>query len=410
MAKMKHEFDSLKGEKLANKFLYFGEVVSIDDPFESRTIKVRIPDFDTRVENADLPECYPLFPAFFNFTPKVGERAVIIMDRVYNSDKIVNQEKRYYLAVTISQPQNINNDPYYYTASSNESDGWTQRKTPISEIPEAKGTYFKKDEIGIVGRDNTDMVFKDKEVLIRAGRHEADDITAFNRKDPAYIQIRYAVENASRERKTKTITKIEKIEPTHAINVFSDSNNRLQIKVFRMSDDFVAEIFSGSYDSRERLIEVARSQIRDYQTQFPKWQLRTIEEELQDLPKLFKNNQRVVKQQVEIKDQNEFDQFAGSAMNFVAEKINLLSHLSAKNYNLTNPEGMIDGQTQVEINSTAHPMVYGDNLVEFLNLIKIYVANHVHPYNGLPADKDEILKKIMNYNFDNLLDKNIRLG
>jgi len=407
---MNHEYDNLKGKKLAQKFLYFGEVVSVDDPFESRTIKVRIPDFDIRVENDELPPCYPLFPAFFHFVPKVGERAVILMDRIYNSDNTVNQEKRYYLAVTISQPQRINNDPYYYTAASNETDGWTQRETPISEIPEALGTYIQKNEIGIIGRDNTDMIFKDGEILLRAGKHEKNSVTTFNRKDPAYIQIRYAIENASKEKKTKTVTKVVNIPPTHAINVSSDANNRLQVKVFRLSDNYVEDIFSGSYDSRESLIQIARDKIRNYQIQFPQWQLRTRDEEFQDLPKLFKNNQRIVKQQVEVNEANEIDQFAGSVINLVAEKINLLSHLSAKNYNLTNPDGMIDAETQLEINSTAHPMVYGDLLVEFLNLMKLWVANHVHPYHGMPAARDEITNRILNFNFDNLLNKNLRLG
>jgi hypothetical protein len=332
------------------------------------------------------------------------------MDRIYNSDNTVNQEKRYYLAVTISQPQRINNDPYYYTAASNETDGWTQRETPISEIPEALGTYIQKNEIGIIGRDNTDMIFKDGEILLRAGKHEKNSVTTFNRKDPAYIQIRYAIENASKEKKTKTVTKVVNIPPTHAINVSSDANNRLQVKVFRLSDNYVEDIFSGSYDSRESLIQIARDKIRNYQIQFPQWQLRTRDEEFQDLPKLFKNNQRIVKQQVEVNEANEIDQFAGSVINLVAEKINLLSHLSAKNYNLTNPDGMIDAETQLEINSTAHPMVYGDLLVEFLNLMKLWVANHVHPYHGMPAARDEITNRILNFNFDNLLNKNLRLG
>lgn len=410
MTKLKHQADSTTHDKLANKMLYFGEVVSIDDVFESRTIRVRVPDFDIRAENEDLPPCYPLFPAFYHFVPKVGERVVVLMDRVYNADAKANQEKRYYLGVSISQPQNINFDPYYYTANSNESDGWTERDTPISEIPEARGTYLKKDEIGIVGRDNTDVILKSGEVIIRAGKHDKNNVTSFNRQNPAYIQVRYGVENASSENKTKTVTRVEKIEPTHAITTTSDSNNRLLMKVIRLSNNIVEETFSGSYDGRERLIEFARGKIREYQEQYPKWQLRVTEEELQDLPKLFKKNQRIIKQKIPVQEPNSFDQFAGSVVNMVAEKINFLSHLSAKNYNLTNPDGMVDAETQLEINSTAHPMVYGDTLVEFLNLVKLYIANHVHPYHGVPADKDETLKKILNYNLDNILDKNIRLG
>lgn len=410
MSNLKHQFDTTRGEKIADKLLFFGEVVDIEDSFESRTIKVRIPDFDIRVEDADLPPCYPLMPAFFHFVPKIGERVAVVMERLYNADKKVNQEKRYYLAVAISQPQNIYFDPYYYTAASNEDDGWTQRDTPISEIPEARGTYLKKDEVGLVGRDNTDVILKDKEVLIRAGKHDKENVTSFNRKNPAYVQVRYAVANSSNEKQYRTITKIEKIEPTHAIIATYDSNNRLLVKSVRLNDDFVEEIFSGSYNSREEVVEKAREKIREFQELFPKWQLRTNEAELQDFPKLFKNNQRIIKERVEVEEQNAFDKFDGSVLNLVAEKINLLSHFNDKNYNLTDPENMIDGETQTEINTTAHPTIKGDILVEFLNLLKAFIANHVHPYHGMPVDKDVIVNKILNYNLDSLLNKNIRLA
>jgi len=402
--------ESIAYKKLADKIIYFGEVVSIDDPYESRQIRVRIPDFDIRVENEDLPPCFPLLPAFFHFVPKVGERVVVFMDRVYNGEKTMNQEKRYYLSVTISQPQRINNDPYYYTAASNESDGYTERETPISEIPQAKGTYAEKEHIGIIGRDNTDLLFKEGEVLIRAGKHQKEDVTEFNRKDPAFIQIRYGVDNSSNVNKTKTITKIENIEPEHAINVSTDAQNRLMVKVFRLSDNFVEETFSAGYESRESLITATKAKIKEYQEKYPRWQLRTSEPELAKEPILFPNNKRIVKEKVQVREENQFDQFAGSVMNIVAEKINLLSHKSEKNYNLTNPEKQIDEDTQLEINSTAHPLVFGDKLVEFIELVKLWVANHVHPYHGLPVAKDEITNKILNFNLDELLDMNIRIG
>lgn len=402
--------NSTKDDSLANKIIYFGEVISIEDPYESRSIKVRVSDFDSNVENDKLPPAYPLLPIFFHFVPQVGERVVILMDRVYNADKSLNQEKRYYLSSTVSQPQRIKKDPFYYTAASNETDGWTNRETPISEIPTANGTYMSKEVIGIVGRENTDVVLKDKEVLIRAGRHEKEDITKFNRKDPAFIQLRYGLENGSKERKTKTVTTVENINPETAITVTTDSNNRLNIKVIRLSDNFTEESFSEGYSSREELITAAKSKIKTYQSKFAKWQLRTSEAELGGLPTLFPNNQRIVKKEVEIKEENEFTQFAGSVMNLVAEKINILSHKSAKNFNLTEPNSQIDEETQLEINSTAHPMVFGDTLKEFLELVKLFISTHVHPYHGLPTCKDELVKKILNYNLDDLLDMNIRIG
>ena len=55
--------------------------------------------------------------------------------------------------------------------------------------------------------------------------------------------------------------------------------------------------------------------------------------------------------------------------------------------------------------------VYGeDKLIEFMNLVKDFVKSHTHAYAGLPTVQDETTKKLLNFNLENLVDKNIRLG
>ena len=43
---------------------------------------------------------------------------------------------------------------------------------------------------------------------------------------------------------------------------------------------------------------------------------------------------------------------------------------------MADPKQLITGEEQEVINSEAHPLVYGDKLVEFLNLVKEYVNLH----------------------------------
>jgi hypothetical protein len=408
---MKPDFSSTISEKLSTKNVFFGEVVSIEDRFESRMIKVRVYELDSKVENnSDLPECYPMFPPFFHFVPKVGERVMIFLDRLYRGDKNLNQEKRYYLSTTISQPQNIEYDPYHYSAASNESDSWLNRDNPISEIPDAKGTYPEKDVIAILGRKNTDIQMRDSEVLIRSGRHSKETLTEFNRKDPAYIQLRHGINNASKEGKKKIVTEVVNIPAEQLITVVTDTKNRLSIKVTGNRDNTILESFSKSFDKRANLITEAKAKIREFQSIYPKWELSTVEPELSSFPKLFPNNQTFIKKEVQVVEKNSFDQFAGSVINIVAEKINLLSHKSEKNYNLCDPTENISADTQIEINSTAHPMVKGDILAEFLDLVRKSIAFHVHGYHGMPSVKDKILQDLLNYNIENLLNKDIRLG
>ena len=52
-------------------------------------------------------------------------------------------------------------------------------------------------------------------------------------------------------------------------------------------------------------------------------------------------------------------------------------------------------------------MVYGDTLVEFLELVRDYVKSHVHPYHGMVADEGIEKLSVLNYDLQTILNKNI---
>ena len=92
----------------------------------------------------------------------------------------------------------------------------------------------------------------------------------------------------------------------------------------------------------------------------------------------------------------------------VANKINLLSNVKgANNFKLTNPKSLIDDKEQEKINNQAHPIVYGDVLVEFLELVKKYVSLHVHPYHGIPADPSTVTTNVLGFDLNKILNENI---
>ena len=71
-----------------------------------------------------------------------------------------------------------------------------------------------------------------------------------------------------------------------------------------------------------------------------------------------------------------------SVVNIVASKINLISHDGEHTFELTNPKELITDDEQQKINNESHPLVYGDILLDFLELVKTYVKLHVHAYHG----------------------------
>lgn len=83
-----------------------------------------------------------------------------------------------------------------------------------------------------------------------------------------------------------------------------------------------------------------------------------------------------------------------TSVNIVADKINLISHKGSPSkgrtkegsgsviLNSSNPDKQINLENQY-----LHPTVYGDILWDVLKLLRVWVENHVHEGDKLPADK-----------------------
>lgn len=99
---------------------------------------------------------------------------------------------------------------------------------------------------------------------------------------------------------------------------------------------------------------------------------------------------------------------SSSVINVVANKINLLSHDGPKSFELSDPKGLITDDEQEKINNLSQSIVYGDKLVEFLELVQRYVKSHVHPYNGLPADPNTTTTNVTGFKLETILNKNIK--
>lgn len=100
-----------------------------------------------------------------------------------------------------------------------------------------------------------------------------------------------------------------------------------------------------------------------------------------------------------------------SLINIVADRINLLSHDSPQNFNLHDKDKLINDEELRKIFAQAHPMVYGDILVEYLNELVELFRTHHHPF----AYKEPEFKADQNMFFtrnlkNELLAKNILIN
>tara|TARA_R110000796_G_scaffold61077_2_gene141399 strand:- start:44844 stop:45953 length:1110 start_codon:yes stop_codon:yes gene_type:complete len=133
----------------------------------------------------NLPNCFPLMPKHTNLVPKKGEFVIVML---IGDDERFND--RFYIGPIISSAVKLNKDDSI-NALANFVDGTIESTPKII----SNGIYENKQNVVIEGRDNTDIIQRSNEVLIRAGKFkfngdgEAKPLV-FNNKNPGYIQIK----------------------------------------------------------------------------------------------------------------------------------------------------------------------------------------------------------------------------
>lgn len=179
------------------KKIQMGEVISVDDPKGLGRIKVRVKGpvskgGDDSILDADLPWAFPLLTKIFSGKPKVKEAVLIFTFSEYQT-----HVDRLYLGPIISQPQQLNFDPFYTSAWAGFSFGSQQPTVSYKTIPEIKGVFPDEEDVSIQGRDNTDIILKPNEILLRAGKFIQTNPNknnpfnfTFNAKTQGYIQIK----------------------------------------------------------------------------------------------------------------------------------------------------------------------------------------------------------------------------
>ena len=171
------------------KNIYYGEVESIEDDTDGGRIKVRIRELDSKATKINLPWCYPIEPKYFHVYPQVGE-----MVRVFIEDLMYPQRSRFWMGPIISQLQNISFDRSY-TSLATTNINFTKPLAAISTFPDAKGVFPTKEDIGLIGKNNTDVILRVRDVEIRAGKHlirdDENDEYKLNKTNPASIRATF---------------------------------------------------------------------------------------------------------------------------------------------------------------------------------------------------------------------------
>lgn len=99
-----------------------------------------------------------------------------------------------------------------------------------------------------------------------------------------------------------------------------------------------------------------------------------------------------------------------SLINIVADRINLLSHDSTNYFEAISKEELVSDEVLDKIINEAHPLVYGDVLINYLKALIRIIREHTHPFNMLPPSFNQSDVDVLNTELDNFLSKTIKIN
>jgi len=274
---------------------------------------------------------------------------------------------------------------------------------------------------------------------LRVGKTVDGQPNKFNSRNLGYVQLKYGGEKLKREIEEKEVITYVTPSPdtlvTVIMNTITNSNiilsgdlpqnrysqddiNRTELFI-TVTDANTGELKSSFENESSFIGSTSRDQALSAAKVFidlnrgSKWKIKS---KAFDLIKIYKGNdgmamfdavpvevKKKIKEVKVVKNKSE----KSSVINIVANKINFISHDGEHTFELANPKELITDDEQEKINNEAHPVVYGDVLMEFLELMKKYVQFHVHPYHGLSADPSTVTTDVLRFDLNKILNKNI---
>lgn len=109
-----------------------------------------------------------------------------------------------------------------------------------------------------------------------------------------------------------------------------------------------------------------------------------------------------------LKDHNN-NEFS-SVVNVVADRINLLSHNSKNLFTMNDRKDLITDEELLKILKEAHPLPYGDELIDFLKKLIEVIRTHTHPFSMDPPCFTTPQIEVLETPLENMLSQSIRIN
>lgn len=196
-----------------NKNIYMAKVISVEDDLNVGRIKVFIDGVDQ--SKSDLPYVYPLMSRIVHIMPKVGEAVLVFFADAKKEKESQKLSNRFWIGPIITNYEYIENDNQDFSFSQNTVITKNLGRDPLQNTVRVTNKKNKEinifpvdnitpplkkenlGEIGIIGRNNTDIIQSDNKITTRAGKHKKNKPTEPNNQNPTYSVLEFIDENTS---------------------------------------------------------------------------------------------------------------------------------------------------------------------------------------------------------------------
>jgi len=359
---------------------------------------------DRGILDEKLVLCVPLFQQFFHIKPQVGEMVYVIVENPTDPASV-----RYWIGPVITSKLKLKYQAYEDSARIFDKEDRILN-TKVNNLLDVTSAFPEESDVAIQGRNNADLILKNREALLISGKLNDDNYTV-NLETPSFLRLKQ-ISNINVTEATQPIQKI-----THDINVNigQDATGKFigVIKVKEIKTSFELKNETITYIVKGDVVNWLNNKIKESKNKYKNWSFTSSSEEFKNLPKDC-NVKAAINPATPPATNNE----------------NLLKKYSqgtivSTNINIYSPRGKFRGDNikSFEINNdlksfgivadSLHPIMFGDEGIKVIDLIIRLLLEHIHtPEMPLlqTVISDELKKYTVDGNLQNLLSYHIRVN
>lgn len=368
---------------------------------------------DRGIADNELVLCMPLLPEFFHVRPQVGEMVFVIMENPKD-----NAGVRYWIGPIISSKLKLKFQSYEDSVKMfNKTDFISNRK--IGSVVELVELFPEESDIAIQGRNDADLILKNREVLLIAGKFNKENFS-INSETPSHFKLKQIDNSNISKINAKPSPITHNIQVTIIEDISNPINYIVNISVVEKKTLFVLKDESNKYADRKFAIEWLKTRIKEAKEKYKSWSFSSMNLMNGKGILEFKNEPS----DINVKATPSPTTPPSTNNQQLLQKFSQATLLST-NINIYSPRGKFRGndlkgfeknpdlKSFGEFADTLHPAIFGDEVVRLLDIIIRLLLTHIHtPQMPLLTTSlaDELKKYTVDGFLQNLLSYHVRIN